>query len=210
MFRNFKVSVLLVCLALLGLAALPAYPKTETASAKLHPAEVENARKLLGESPTGERPDPSQRASLQDGADLGSGGTMTLSIPKLDLENIPVPTSDSQVALDREGIIRLKESGVPWEEGSNTFIVGHALGFLWTRTPYVFYELNQLKPGDEIIAKDQAANEYRFKVYDRVTVKPEDYWVTHPVPGKTTISLQTCTPIPTFENRLIIRGELET
>ena len=134
---------------------------------------------------------------------------MTLTVPKLGLEDVPVPTADSQVALDREGIIRLKESGVPWEEGSNTFIVGHALGFLWTRTTYVFYELNKLKPGDEIIAKDQADNEYTFKVYDRVTVKPEDFWVTYPIPGKTTISLQTCTPIPTFENRLIIRGELE-
>ena len=41
-----------------------------------------------------------------------------------------------------------------------------------------------------------------------MTVKPEDFWVTYPVPDKTTISLQTCTPIPTFENRLIIRGEL--
>ena len=208
MFKNFKVSLLLICLALLGLAALPAYPKTETASAKLHPAEVQNTRKLLGENPTGERADPSQRASLQDEAET-SGGTMTLTIPKLGLEDVPVPTADSQVALDREGIIRLKESGVPWEEGSNTFIVGHALGFLWTRTTYVFYELNKLKPGDEIIAKDQADNEYIFKVYDRVTVKPEDFWVTYPIPGKTTISLQTCTPIPTFENRLIIRGELE-
>jgi sortase A len=208
MFRNFKVSLLLICLALLGLAALPAYPRTETASAKLHPAEVQNTRKLLGENPTGERADPSQRASLQDEAD-SSGGTMTLTIPKLGLEDVPVPTADSQVALDREGIIRLKESGVPWEEGSNTFVVGHALGFLWTRTTYVFYELNKLKPGDEIIAKDQADNEYTFKVYDRVTVKPEDFWVTYPIPGKTTISLQTCTPIPTFENRLIIRGELE-
>jgi sortase A len=208
MFKNFKVSLLLICLALLGLAALPAYPQTETASAKLHPAEVQNTRKLLGENPTGERADPSQRASLQDEAD-SSGGTMTLTVPKLGLEDVPVPTADSQVALDREGIIRLKESGVPWEEGSNTFIVGHALGFLWTRTTYVFYELNKLKPGDEIIAKDQADNEYTFKVYDRVTVKPEDFWVTYPIPGKTTISLQTCTPIPTFENRLIIRGELE-
>ena len=208
MFKSLRVSVLLVCLALLGLAALPAYPNTETASAKLSPVEIENARKLLGESPTGKRADPSQRASLHDG-DTATGGTMTLTVPKLGLEDIPVPTADSQVALDREGIIRLDESGVPWEEGSNTFVVGHALGFLWTRTPYVFYELNNLKPGDEIIAKDQAANEYRFKVYDRVTVKPEDYWVTHPIPDKTTISLQTCTPIPTFENRLIIRGELQ-
>jgi sortase A len=207
-FRDLKVSVFLVCLALLGLAALPAYPLTETTSAKLHPAEVQNARKLLGETPADRRASPSQGTSQQDGTD-SVGGTMTLSIPKLDLEDVPVPTSDSQVALDKEGIIRLKESGVPWEEGSNTFVVGHALGFLWTRTPYVFYKLDQLKPGDEIIAKDQAANEYRFKVYDRVTVKPEDFWVTYPIPGKTTISLQTCTPIPTFENRLIIRGELE-
>jgi sortase A len=208
-FRNLKVSVFLVCLALLGLAALPAYPLTETTSAKLHPAEVQNARKLLGETPADGRASPSQGTSQQDGTD-SVGGTMTLSIPKLDLEDVPVPTSDSQVALDNEGIIRLKESSVPWVEGSNTFVVGHALGFLWTRTPYVFYKLDQLKPGDEIIAKDQAANEYRFKVYDRVTVKPEDFWVTYPIPGKTTISLQTCTPIPTFENRLIIRGELET
>lgn len=29
-----------------------------------------------------------------------------------------------------------------------------------------------------------------------------------PLDGKTTISLQTCTLIPTFENRLVVRGEL--
>jgi sortase A len=204
-FRSLKISVLLVCLALLGLAALPAYPWTETASVKLRLAEVENTRKLLGERPAGERPVPPRRASL---AGDGAGGTMKLSVPKLGLEDIPVPTADSQVELDREGIIRFEESGTPWEKGSNTLIVGHALGFLWTRTPYVFYELDQLKPGDEIVVKDQADEEYTFKVYDRLTVRPEDFWVTYPVPGKTVISLQTCTPIPTFENRLVVRGEL--
>lgn len=209
MFKSLKISVLVVCLALLGLAALPAYPRTETASVTLSPVEVQNTRQLLGESPTGARPAPSQDASLQDGAEGDAvGGTMTLSIPKLGLENIPVPTADSQVALDREGIIRFGETGTPWEEGSNTFVVGHALGFLWTRTPYVFYKLEDLKPGDEIIVRDQADEEYVFEVYDRVTVKPEDFWVTYPVPNKTTISLQTCTPIPTFENRLVVRGEL--
>lgn len=209
MFRNTKISVLAVCLALLGLAAIPAYPRTETTSVTLRPPEVENARKLLGESPEGQRPDPSQQTSSKDGgADEEVGGTMTLSVPKLGLKDVPVPTANSQVALDREGIIRFADTGTPWEEGSNTFIVGHALGYLWTRTTYVFYELDQLKPGDEIIVKDQADKEYDFKVYDRVTVKPEDFWVTYPVPNKTTISLQTCTPIPTFENRLIVRGEL--
>ena len=47
-----------------------------------------------------------------------------------------------------------------------------------------------------------------MKVYDYMTVKPEDFWVTYPVSNKTVLSLQTCTPIPTFENRLIVRAEL--
>jgi sortase A len=206
-FKNLKLSVLLVALALLGLAALPAYPRTETASVKLRLAAVENTRKLLGESPVGERPDPASRASNGGGA-ASDGRTRKISVPKLGLEDIPVPTGDSQVELDREGIIRLQDSGSPWEEGSNTVVVGHALGYLWTRTTYVFYELDKLKPGDDIIVTDQADEEYTFRVYDRMTVRPEDYWITYPVPGKTVISLQTCTPIPTFENRLIVRGEL--
>jgi sortase A len=206
-FKNLKTSVLLVCLALLGLAALPTYPLTETASVKLRPAEAENARTLLGESPSGERSAPAKRVSVQDGT---GGGTMKLSIPKLGLEDVPVPTGDSQVELDREGILRLKGTGPPWKEGSNTVIVGHALGYLWTRTTYVFYQLDQLKPGDEILIKDQQDKTYTFKVYDRMTVRPEDYWITYPVPDKTIVSLQSCTPIPTFENRLIVRGELES
>src|SRR5215210_1439224 len=98
MFRSLKISVLVVCLALLGLAALPAYPRTETASVKLRPAEVENARKLLGMR-SGERADPARPASVQGGT--GGDGTMTLSIPKLGLEDVPVPTGYSQVELDR-------------------------------------------------------------------------------------------------------------
>lgn len=158
---------------------------------------------LLGENPTGERTDLARQAGTRN-----DNGMMTLSIPKLGLEDVPVPTADSQVELDREGIIHLTETGVPWEDGSNTFIVGHALGFPFTRTTYVFYELDQLNTGDEIMLKDKKGKAYTFRVYDRMTVRPEDYWVTYPVPDKTVISLQTCTPIPTFENRLIVRGEL--
>jgi len=140
LFKNLKVSVQLVCPALLALAALPVYPLVETASVELRSAEVENARKLLGESPTGQRANPSSRANAQDG--MPGTGTMTLSAPKLGLENIPMPTADIQVALDREGIIYLEETGVPREEGSNTVVVGHDLGFLYTKVPYVFYRSN--------------------------------------------------------------------
>jgi sortase A len=119
-----------------------------------------------------------------------------------------VPTGSSQTDLDRQGIMHLEGTGVPWQEGSNTFIVGHALGFLRTRVPYAFYKLDKMKPGDEIIVKDPTGEEYVFRVYDRMTVRPTDYWVTYPEDGRTIISLQTCTPVPTFERRLVVRGEL--
>ena len=206
MFRSLTVSLLLVSLALLGLAALPAYPRTDTASVQLDPTKLETPRTLLGENPGGEKADPGRQASAN--ADAGSGGTMTLSVPKLGLEDVAVPTADSQVALDEEGIIHLKDSGVPWQQDSNTVIVGHAIGFPRTKLTYVFYELDKMEPGDEIVVRDGEGKEYVYEVYDRMTVQPEDYWVTYPEPGSEIISLQTCTPIPTFENRLVVRGEL--
>ena len=205
MFRSLKVSVLLISLAALGLAALPVLPHTETASTELSPAEVENAGTLLGEN-SPELQAPPENAQPTDGR--GAAGTVTLTVPKLGLKDIAVPTGASQTELDREGIMHLEGTGVPWQEDSNTFIVGHALGFLYTRVPYAFYELDKMEPGDEIIAKAPTGEEYVFRVYDHMTVRPADYWVTYPEDGRTIISLQTCTPAPSFENRLVVRGEL--
>jgi sortase A len=199
------LSILLTALGTLGLAALPVLPLAETASAELHPSEVENVGTLLGEN------SPDLRAPPEDVRPTdtnGAAGTMTLTVPRLDLKDVAVPTGSTQAELDREGILHLEGTGVPWQEDSNTFIVGHALGFMWTRVPYVFYELEELKPGDKIIVEDTTGEEYVFQVYDRMTVRPADYWVTYPEEGHTIISLQTCTPVPTFENRLVVRGEL--
>lgn len=198
------MSVLLICLATLVLAALPVVPRAQTASVELRPAQVEADRTLLGENGA-ELKEPAGRPTPEAG---GGEAMMTLTVPRLGIEDVPVPSGSTQEELDREGIIRLQDSGVPWQEGSNTFIVGHALGFLKTRVPYVFYDLDKMRPGDEIFVKDSAGERYTFRVYDYMTVRPEDFWVTYPVDGETTISLQSCTPIPSFENRLIVRGEL--
>jgi sortase A len=205
-FRSLRLSILLVSLGAFTLAALPVLPRTETASAELNPAEVETAGTLLGEN-SPELQAPPKRARLTGGGGAAAG-TVTLTVPKLGLEGVAVPTGSSQTELDREGIIHLEGTGVPWQEGSNTFIVGHALGFLHTRVPYVFYELDKMEPGDEIIAEGPTGEEYVFRVYDRMTVRPTDYWVTYPEDGRTIISLQTCIPAPTFEKRLVVRGEL--
>jgi len=204
---DFKSPAILAALATLLLAILaltlaPVVPLTQTASADLRPAPAEEEeRELLDEGSEVQAPSDESTA----GSDTG---TISLTVPKLDLEDVAVPAGSSQKELDREGIIRLKETGVPWQKGSNTFIVGHALGFMQTRVPYVFYDLDEMQPGDEILVENEAGDEYTFRVYDYMTVRPADYWVTYPVEGKTIISLQTCTPVPTFENRLIVRAEL--
>lgn len=207
MVFDFKSPAILAALATLLLAILaltlaPVVPLTQTASADLRPAPAEEEeRELLDEGSEVQAPSDESTA----GSDTG---TISLTVPKLDLEDVAVPAGSSQKELDREGIIRLKETGVPWQKGSNTFIVGHALGFMQTRVPYVFYDLDEMQPGDEILVENEAGDEYTFRVYDYMTVRPADYWVTYPVEGKTIISLQTCTPVPTFENRLIVRAEL--
>lgn len=209
MFGSLRAPVVLIPLVLFALLALPIIPRAESASADLRTAEIEPAgNKLLGENeaPVAEPPDnPSKNLKKPE---TGATRAMKLTVPKLGIKNLTVPTAATQAELDREGIIHLKNTGVPWQEGSNTFIVGHALGFMYTKVPYVFYKLDTLRPGDEIFVKDTAGKEYVYRVYDLMTVRPADYWVTYPVAGKTVISLQTCTPIPTFENRLIVRGEL--
>ena len=202
-----KASVLLVSLTiLLCLLALPILPENETVSAKLRTAQVENTGTLLGEnSPQLEVPEKAPPVTPGGGK---ISAAMKITVPRLELKDVAVPTGSKQAELDREGILHLRGSGLPWIAGSNTFITGHALGFPRTRVPYAFYKLDKMKPGDEIFIEDKDGQRYMFRVYDLLTVEPNDYWTTYPVEGKTVVSLQSCTPIPTFKHRLIVRGEL--
>ncbi len=202
-----KASVLLVSLAvLLCLLAFPILPQKETASAELRTTEVENTGTLLGENSPGlEVP---RKAPPVTSGEKNISAAMKLTVPRLGLKDVAVPTGSKQAELDREGILRVRGSGLPWIAGSNTFISGHALGFPRTRVPYAFYKLGKMKPGDEIFVEDKEGRRYTFRVYDLMTVEPNDYWTTYPVEGRTVVSLQSCTPIPTFENRIVVRGEL--
>jgi sortase A len=204
-FGGRKAAFFVVCLAALCLLSLPVWPEGETSSVELRTQEVVNTGALLGEGTGGAETTP---ADAQAPPDSPTPKNMKLTVPKLGLEDVAVPTGFRQEELDREGLLRMKESGLPWEEGSNTFIAGHALGFPWTRVPRAFHDLGTLAPGDMVFLESADGRRYAFEVYDRMTVEPDDTWVTYPVEGKTVVSLQTCVPIPTFENRLIVRGEL--
>jgi sortase A len=200
-----KAAFFVASLATLCLLSLPVWPERETSSVELRTQEVLNTGALLGEGTGGAE---TAAVDATPPESLPTPKNMKLTVPKLGLKDVAVPTGFRQEELDREGLLRMKESGLPWEEGSNTFIAGHALGYPWTRVPRAFQDLGELVPGDMIFLESADGRRYAFEVYDRMTVEPDDTWVTYPVEGKTVVSLQSCTPIPTFENRLIVRGEL--
>ena len=206
-----KTLLLVVVLAVvLCLLLVPVLPEKETAHARLETTTVDTTNRLLGENaPLLNPPDEAPRGPSSITAKAANvSSEMKITVPRLGLKDVEVPTGSRQAELDKQGIMHLRGSGLPWTAGSNTFITGHALGFPWTRVPYAFYKLDKMKPGDEIFIDDSEGRRYTFRVYDRLTVEPDDYWVTYPVEGETVVSLQSCTPIPTLENRLVVRGEL--
>ena len=98
-------------------------------------------------------------------------------------------------------------TGFPWQKGANTYIAGHRLGYEGTNSYLVFYYLDQLGEGDEILLEDSAGTTYTYRVTDQLVVDPDNVEVMEPEDGKSLVSLQTCT-LPDYKQRLIVQGEL--
>jgi sortase A len=133
--------------------------------------------------------------------------TLYLTVPKIGLEDVKVHDSLSEEKLE-ESTVHVPETGFPWQSGANTYIAGHRLGFFGTPSFLVFFRLNELESGDEIILKDSIGNEYVYRVTGATVVTPEDIEVLNPVVGRSIVSLQTCT-LPDFSERLVVQGELQ-
>jgi sortase A len=139
---------------------------------------------------------------------LPASAVMTLSIEALGLRDVPVVDSGSERALDN-GVIHLPNTSLPWDDGTggrNVYLVGHRLGYPGTGSHRIFYKLDKLRRGDDIVIEDRRGRTYQYRVTGSRVVSPRETWVKEPVPGRDMLSLQTCTPIPTFERRLIVRA----
>ncbi len=132
--------------------------------------------------------------------------TLYLTVPKLGIYEAPAFNSVTEEKL-KESVIHVPATGFPWQDGSNTYIAGHRIGYPGTGSDRIFYDLPKLAEGDEISLKDAAGGEYYYRVTKKVVVGPEDVKVMEPVPGKSVISLQTCT-LPDYAKRVIVQGEL--
>ena len=132
--------------------------------------------------------------------------TLYITIPKLGLEGVPAYDEVSEDAL-KKGTAHIPATGYPWQEGANVYVAGHRLGYPGTGSDRVFYDLDQLFPGDEIFVTDSAGGEYRYTVTEQVVVPPDNVEVMNPVPDKSVLSLQTCT-LPDYAERIVVQAEL--
>jgi sortase A len=160
-----------------------------------------------GNSPpqTGDQTHPANHTSHYD---LPPGAIMTLTIPSLGLKNAPVLNSVARRALDR-GLVHLPDTSLPWSDTPerNVYLAGHRLGWPGTGSYHVLYRLNELTGGERVTLRGPNGKRYNYRVLESFIVGPRGNWVTGRVRGRDLLTLQTCTPIPTFENRLIVRAE---
>ena len=135
--------------------------------------------------------------------------TLRLTVPDLArVDGVPVETggpSDERAL--RGGALHIKGTGFPWQKGANTYIVGHRLGFPGTRSNLLFWDLGKLDKGDRVLLEDANGRVYEYAVFREIVVGPEEVRVTRPVPGKSVVSLQTCT-LPDYAERLVVQAEL--
>ncbi len=152
--------------------------------------------------------DPLGAAALF-GPDAPKNPTMTLTVPKMArVDEVPVyngPADDTAALHD--GALHVNQTGFPWQTGANVYIAGHRLGFPATKSYLVFWDLNKLENGDEVILTDANGTRYTYSVFNEFIVDPSDTSVLQPVPGRSIVSLQTCT-LPDYSQRLIVQAEL--
>jgi LPXTG-site transpeptidase (sortase) family protein len=126
--------------------------------------------------------------------------TNMLYIPALDLTQT-ILEGTSIATVDR-GVWRRPATSTP-DAASNTVLVGHRFTYNGNG---VFYHLDKLKVNDQIIVYWQG-KAYEYMVFDVSEVPPTQISIESPTDDPT-LTLYTCTPLVTAQNRLVIKARL--
>lgn len=168
----------------------PAAPEAGSEPAAEQGAETSNSSGVVQES---KKPDLSK---ILEGKSISG----LLEIPKIKVSSaILEGTDDSALKYTVGHYPGLGEIGQPGNYvllGHRNYVYGH-----------FFRNLDRLESGDEvIITKD--GNKYTYVVYESFVVSPEEVWVLEKT-EEAIVTMITCTPIGTYTDRLIVRGELK-
>ena len=145
---------------------------------------------------------------------------VSFSIPSIDVENAKVES----VGLDKENKMDIPkdENNVAWYnlgvkpgETGNAVIAGHY--DKKSGDPSVFYNINKLKPGDELIVTDEKGKELVFAVTEVKTYELSDFPLQEVfgIGTKPRLNLITCegnfdTSSKLYSHRLVVYSELKS
>jgi sortase A len=140
--------------------------------------------------------------------ELLPGAVMGLTIEAIGIIDAPVFDSDRRWAL-ANGVAHHPQTSLPWSQSAqrNVYLAGHRMGYGGTWSRMIFYNLDKLREGDKVVLKDRTGTSYRYRVSEVLVTDPTGVWVMGQVRGRDMVTLQTCTPYPTFEKRLIVRAD---
>jgi len=126
-------------------------------------------------------------------------------IPKIGVD-AKILEGDSLAVLSREeGVWRDPDTKTP-ENGGNMVISGHR--FQYTPPNMVtLYNLDKVEVDDTMIVYWDG-KEYDFKVTEIKVVEPTAIEIKDNTPGKTVLTIYTCTPLWSNTHRLVVIGEL--
>lgn len=122
------------------------------------------------------------------------------------IENVDPWNKDEYMEKLQLGVAHAKGTSLPGE-GGTVYIFAHSSDVPWRLTRYntAFFKLNQLNEGDEIIVTKNG-EEIKYKVSKKITIDPSQTQYLKEDQGNVLI-LQTCTPIGTDWNRLLVFAE---
>lgn len=125
----------------------------------------------------------------------------TVVLPSIQLQQKIYEGSGAETL--NEGVWRRPHTSIPPNE-SNTVLVGHRFTY---DGPAVFYHLDKIKTGDDVILYWEG-KKYEYQVMRVQTVAPSEVAIeadsTEPL-----LTIYTCTPLWTAENRLVIQARLK-
>ncbi len=154
--------------------------------------------------------DEERRAKIQKEAlSYGVSSYFSIVVPKIGaVSNIiaNVDTANEKEYLDalKKGVAHAKGSYFPGQ-GADIFLFSHSTNspLNFARFNAIFYLLNKLESGDEIIIFF-ADNKYEYKVVEKLIAKPSDTSWLQTGSNQERLILMTCDPPGTNWNRLLV------
>ncbi len=139
---------------------------------------------------------------------IASKHGLFITIPKISAQ-APVITgvdpfdARQYMAALKKGIAQAKGTSLPGEKGT-IYLFAHSSGPPWELTRYntIFLRIGELKRGDKVILTRNGKN-YTYLVRDKKTIWPSNLSYLKNT-ARTQLILQTCTPIGTDFQRLLV------